>query len=54
MQQYGFDLFFITRRTAKRGGTRHCHRGANEDGFTANFAETDYIIFSFIKKYNIL
>lgn len=48
MQQYGFDLFFITRRTAKRGGTRHCHRGANEDGFTANFAETDYIIFIFI------
>lgn len=34
----------VSRRSNKKGGTRYFDRGLNEDGFVANFCETEQII----------
>lgn len=35
------DLILIARRDAERGGTRFLHRGIDDRGFVANFAELE-------------
>jgi hypothetical protein len=48
-----FDIFYkgvkvkymlVTRRSNQKGGTRYFDRGVNDEGFVANFCETEQII----------
>jgi hypothetical protein len=39
-----FSYLLISRRSNKKGGTRYFDRGLNEEGFVANFVETEQII----------
>ncbi|KAJ2723355.1 Phosphoinositide phosphatase sac1 [Coemansia sp. Benny D115] len=39
-----FNYVLVTRRGAKRQGTRYFSRGADEDGNVSNFAETEQIV----------
>lgn len=34
----------LSRRSTKKGGTRYFDRGLNDDGYVANFVETEQII----------
>ncbi|KAH8917456.1 hypothetical protein BT69DRAFT_1286632 [Atractiella rhizophila] len=38
------ELIIISRRSAERAGLRYLRRGANQDGETANFVETEMIL----------
>jgi hypothetical protein len=55
LDQHSFSFALISRRSTKRAGTKLNVRGIDEDGYTANFVETEQIVegpntfFSFIQ-----
>lgn len=39
------EYYLISRRSWKKGGTRYFDRGVNEEGYVANFVETEQIVY---------
>ncbi|KAI7873046.1 SacI homology domain-containing protein [Spinellus fusiger] len=42
---YPFEFIVLSRRSRERAGMRYQRRGINEDGYVANFVETEQIVF---------
>ena len=43
-QRHDYDFILISRRSTAMAGTRYWTRGADDDGFSANFVETEQIV----------